>query len=1239
MPLTNRRTAYLREKNQLTLADVKNRLRVQGITKEQFYEALHVIELLKKTNKKQETRNNRNARRRSPVPLFKQLTELIEDQHHREDLNITKKEPKTFRRGAVQHTFENPDQSPSLSIVGKSARTLIDAVRDFVNVKVVYQIKAWFHKKNDPESMFPFYFTSDPTIVLNVGQVKKLIDDTKTNLQHWISEQELRETGWVYAWIEAVSMNVSRYQPLRGGSYVELDDYLKNKKCCINIKNTDNKCIMYSILYYFHKDELKKDPQRVSKYNKYLKDFDWSSIKFPVEVNHVDKIEKLVGKPINVYGYSDKRVFPLRITKIVSEEVINLLLLDNKHYVYVSKMDVLVSPNQRGEDGTHLTKKSWVCANCLHCFSSQERLTKHRTNGCDMFEPTKTELPKMIKTEDGWEKPCITFKHHTRKFKAPVVIYADFETLIVQSNKKHDDTKSSTTKLADLPPCSYGFNIVSDYKQLNFGYHSYLGENAHVQFMEELVKYGDEIRHVLDKEVKMIITKKEELKFHKCTHCHICDKVFKIDDLKVRDHDHITGLYRGAAHQDCNVNFNYKHYKIPVYFHNMKNFDGHLIIQALSDMGFSNIRLIAQNFEKYMAITVGNFIFLDSFAFMSSSLDNLTKNLLKDGEENFKHTLNGQYTSQQKKLLLKKGIYPYEYMSSFDKFQETEFPPVKEFYSQLTEEHISEEDYEFGKLVYEKFDCENLRDYHDLYLKNDVMLLSDIFETFRKTAISNYGLDPANGYYTLPNYAWDAMLKKTNVSLEQLTDVDMYLFCEQAIRGGISLISHRYAKANNKYMKNFDENIVSSFIMYLDANNLYGEAMIQKLPRGNYRWATIDEGFVRNYDENSDVGYFVNCDLHYPKHLHDSHNNYPLAVESRGISLDDLSPYQRDQMETHKESHNEKLKKLVPTLYDKVNYTCHIRNLKYYLEKGLVLKKINSVLQFDQSEWLKPYIDFNTEKRKLSKNEFEKDLYKLMNNAVFGKTMENMRGRVDISLCTDEKDYVRQVAKPQFLNYSIIKENELIAIKKTPKKVELNKPIPVGVAVLDLSKLHMARFHYDYMKPKYGDKATLLFTDTDSLCYHVRTDDMYKDMNDDKHLFDMSDYTMDGYRSRDETNKKVIGKFKDETSGVPIAEFCGLRPKMYSILLDNDESKMTGKGIKKSALKKYVKHQDYVKCLTSCFSPDQRQLVSFNNLRSVKHQIGMYRYTKVGLSCSNDKQYLLDDGITSLSYGHYKIPR
>ena len=348
-------------------------------------------------------------------------------------------------------------------------------------------------------------------------------------------------------------------------------------------------------------------------------------------------------------------------------------------------------------------------------------------------------------------------------------------------------------------------------------------------------------------------------------------------------------------------------------------------------MNFSKIDIIAQNFEKYMTFSFSVFRFLDSFSFLASSLDTLSSNLLKDGEHNFQHTLKGDYTNKQKQLILKKGVYPYEYIDCYDRFNEEKLPNKDAFYSSLSEVGIKDNEYKHAQEVWKEFNIKTIGEYHDLYLKTDVLLLTDVFESFRNTAINDYKLDPANDYITLPSYAWDAMLYKTNIKLEQLTDPDMYLFCERGIRGGTSMISHRYAKANNKYIKNYDENIKSSYIMYLDANNLYGGAMCEKMPYGKFKWINnFDERFIKNYNANGDKGCFVECDLEYPAELHNLHNDYPLAPETRPILTNELSNYQLNQLQTHNEKHNEKINKLVPNLYDKKHYVVHIRNLQYY---------------------------------------------------------------------------------------------------------------------------------------------------------------------------------------------------------------------------------------------------------------------------------------------------------------------
>ena len=251
-----------------------------------------------------------------------------------------------------------------------------------------------------------------------------------------------------------------------------------------------------------------------------------------------------------------------------------------------------------------------------------------------------------------------------------------------------------------------------------------------------------------------------------------------------------------------------------------------------------------------------------------------------------------------------------------------------------------------------------------------------------------------------------------------------------------------------------------------------------------------------------------------------------------------------------------------------------------------------------------------------------------MNNSVFGKTMENLRKRVDVRLITNEKKLMKMASKPTYVSSKIFNEN-LVAVHKIKETLTLNRPAYVGMCILDLSKTLMYDFHYNYIKTKYGNKAKLLFTDTDSLTYEIEADDVYQDFWKDKKMFDNSDYP-ENSPFYDKTNKKVTGKFKDEAAGIPITEFIGLRSKMYSYEKDNKKGGKTAKGIKKNVIKKDITHENYKNVL---FNNNQIRH-RMKTIRSQKHEIGSYEINKVSLSCFDDKRYLAKEGIKSYAYGH-----
>ncbi|XP_065667913.1 uncharacterized protein LOC136088164 [Hydra vulgaris] len=592
-------------------------------------------------------------------------------------------------------------------------------------------------------------FRTSNQVVLETTDLDDFYETSKQKILESLSSFQQAGSGWSFVSVEKMDINFIEYNPIKAKSHIPLDKNLVTKKAINNIKNEDNQ--------YNH-------PERVDKELKnQAEKINWDKIEFPVSLNQITQFEKNNQDiSVNVYGYENSEVHILHVSKNNDRKhLIDLLLISNgetNHYCLIKNLTRLLSSQTSNKH----CKKHYF-RNCLLGFNSEESLSNHKSY-CETHDSVRIELSPPNST--------MQFTNHNKSMRVPFVVYADFESFIKQIDTCEPNPNEFYTKQYQKHiPSSFCYYIKcfdeSFYQSIpvTFTASSETDDVAQIfvdRLQEDIIKICNRIKFPK----KMIFTSENKHDFNDATECHICGE--KLGKDKVRDHCHITGKYRGAAHQSCNLNYKIPKF-FPVLFHNLSGYDSHLFIKKLSG---GKLSCIPNNEEKYISfsreIKVDEYIkegnkfevkreirFLDSYRFMPSSLDALSKNLAKDQCKN----IGKLYSGKQLDLLLKKGVYPYD---SINRFNETQLPPKELIFSKLNDEDISDDDYSHAQDVWNEFNCKTFRDYHDLYNVSDVLLLADVFENFRDVCMNCYKLDPA-WYYTSPGLAWDAALKKTKV--------------------------------------------------------------------------------------------------------------------------------------------------------------------------------------------------------------------------------------------------------------------------------------------------------------------------------------------------------------------------------------------------------------------------------------------------------------------------------------------
>lgn len=1127
-------------------------------------------------------------------------------------------------------------------------------------LKVNTILAGLFVKPSDLETNFKFFSTKNEVIDVSVNLKDWYKNNVSSVILNRMGEFQERDSGWSLYEILYLKLNINHFSPINVGmsTYVDLPAFVKSTHSVINIKNNDQYCFLWSIMAaLFPVYDESKNKCRVYSYPDFEGFLKYENINFPIELKDIPKFELLNGLGINIFTISNnKEIVPLCLTKSPFYKIIiNLLMvpcenLTNEiaennpgtssmnlktktyyHFALIKNLSRLLSRQLKDSKN-----RKYFCERCLNHFATNESLERH-LELCRDLNHCKIVLPKET-------HKILKFKNFTHQIPMPFVIYADIESLLVDYDLSSSsfalDNKTIKRKKHEAFSIAYYFKC--DYDDSLSKFNLYTGSDCIKWFINELENLSAYVGGIISNPLPIVMNDEEKQNFYEAKQCYVCDNEFSVSDGKVRDHCHFSGKYRGAAHETCNLKLQISN-TIPVVFHNFSNYDSHFLIRSLAKDIEGPLNILPVNKEKFISFTKYitkykiNLRFIDSFRFLAGSLEKLSSYL--DDEQ---RTIVSKFFPDKThfELVTRKGVFPYEYLDNFKRLDDQELPSKENFYNTLTEEAISDDDFNHANNVWKTFKIQNLKQYAELYLKTDVLLLSDIFENFRINCMKYYNLDALH-YFTTPGLAFDAMLKLTKIELELLTDIEMINFIEKGIRGGVSQCSRRYAKSNNKYMcvDEYKSDEPISYLMYFDVVNLYGAAMTKALPFSDFQWVQIGSneiGTILNTPDDAEFGYVLEVDLEYPKSLYEKHKDLPLCPHH-------LPPPVSDNDTT----------KLLLTLYNKKKYIIHYQNLKQAIKLGLKLEKVHRCLKFAQKPWMKSYIDFNTELRKASKNEFERNHFKLMNNAPFGKTIENVRRYRDIKLVTHyEGRYGANyyISQGNFSSITIIDE-DIVLIEMKRLTINMNKPIFIGMCILDISKTFLYDFHYEYIKAKFNDNAKLLYTDTDSLIYQIFTDDIYQHIRQDIDKFDTSDYPENNIFNIPRRNKKVVGLMKDENNGCIMSEFIGLRSKMYTYKVCEIEKKKEQninyadnheliellktikkvKGVKYAAIKNYITFQDFYKTLfeQSTFSIIQNSIIAKN------HEIFSIQQEKVGLSFDDDKRIVLEDKISTVPWGYF----
>lgn len=1030
----------------------------------------------------------------------------------------------------------------------------------------------------------------------------------------------------------------------------------------INI-NTENNCVEYCLISHF----LKQNNGRAYSERTYRRHrnifFTFPDIQTPVKIEDFSKIERATECNIFLYNLSREKngdAYTLKLLRkgenksaLPKNQVALLQLEEIQHVCLIYDLEkYLKVVYEKGLRRNSHLKDRKICRFCISPIQSL-RLNEH--------EKICAGLKSCTAIEEIGSHESLSFSAFDALEYYHFVAYYDFESIMCKPQNNSQNNKNIINTQDSL---SYSYIIVdkdNNIKDFKIKVRESMDEDLDQDFVNSLSESYDKLMTEYEKtwNREYFLTEEEEKRHQEAKYCEVCQREFNSKTPKVRHHRWcknpeydsnnklIVSNFLFTACQHCNLNISIRYRSLPVIGHYSAKYDSCFVIRGYNNDKFSDVNILSKSGETYMAITFKpkkgksrySLRFIDSFNFLSHSLANLTQNLTNDNHpfSILKTFMTSQgYNNDTISRLTRKNSFPYEYVDDLTKLKLNSLPPINEFYSNITEETITQEEYLFACKLFSDSGCKTLCDYMMLYLMTDVLLLAEIFQNFRTMIYDSYSLDPA-AMLSSPGLSIQSFLYSSKAKLGLIKDVEVYTLFEDNVRGGLVSTVEGYSKFNLPSFDDYDEKAEISSGGFIDFNSLYPYVLTEKLPTGNMYELTQEE--VKNFDYinvdvDGDYAYALLIDYYIPDDVKRYTDEFPLSIHKFSPKEDDISDFTKEILKNAGMKRG-KTERLVASHLPMEKYLITIKLLKLFVEIGMVVTKVHRIFRFDQSAIFKDFILKNIHLRTNSVSTAGKSFFKLLSNSLFGRLLMNVRKFMGMNkMITTKKQFEKYINSPLLKECIPISENKLI-MKMEKSKIKLQMPMFVGLFILNHSKTKMFYIYYQVLKHHYSDKVKLLYTDTDSLLIKFTGYNFLEEINKlpMKKYMDFSNFPKN-HPMYDKTHAGELSYFKSECKHHQLVECVLLQSKCYSIRTNDI-------GQDKSAAKGVVKNKQSLLTHKLYMDIHKQSLHTFNitcaNIVKRQNVIKLIKQRKTALTKVEIKRWWRDS-ITSFAYGHPDIP-